>query len=239
MSSSGVQRLWNQFISEDTESRRPVPGPLRATTSAGNRFLPLSAEEGEALPYLVSIHSITSGKGISATAVRRRFRNFVLYAWTISARLCRVRKHDSWNQTATGFWTVHRWAHVHTRERFGQILIYREQRTRYNQLNTAERLSYRSGGIIVWAGFSLCGHTDLHFFPWGNSCDISDEILDIYVLAVVIRNVSFSWLIMRNLTNLFNFINIFFSNYKEKFCDQIKKKTSSVNQIIWLFYLNT
>ncbi|GFV61837.1 uncharacterized protein TNCV_4106421 [Trichonephila clavipes] len=50
----------------------------------------------------------------------------------------------------------------------GRLLIWREQRTRYHQSNTVERHSYRGGGILVWAGISLGGHTDLHVFHGGN-----------------------------------------------------------------------
>ncbi|GFV27574.1 paired domain-containing protein [Trichonephila clavipes] len=38
-----VQRLWDQYQSEDSVSRRPVPGRPRATTPAEDRFLALSA----------------------------------------------------------------------------------------------------------------------------------------------------------------------------------------------------
>ncbi|GFV14315.1 uncharacterized protein TNCV_807471 [Trichonephila clavipes] len=43
VSRSIVQRLWDQYQSEDSVSRRPVPGRPRATTPAENRFLALSA----------------------------------------------------------------------------------------------------------------------------------------------------------------------------------------------------
>ncbi|GFX45087.1 transposable element Tcb2 transposase [Trichonephila clavipes] len=58
-----------------------------------------------------------------------------------------------------------------------------EQRTRYHQSNTVERHSYRGGGILVWAGISLGGHTDLHVFHGGTVTGLRyrDEILDPYV----------------------------------------------------------
>ncbi|GFT84358.1 transposable element Tc3 transposase [Trichonephila clavipes] len=58
-----------------------------------------------------------------------------------------------------------------------------EQRTRYHQSNTVERHSYRGGGILVWAGISLSGHTDLHVFHGGTVTGLRyrDEILDPYV----------------------------------------------------------
>ncbi|GFV83947.1 uncharacterized protein TNCV_1479491 [Trichonephila clavipes] len=43
VSRSVVQRLWDQYQSEDSVSRRPVPGRPRATTPAEDRFLALSA----------------------------------------------------------------------------------------------------------------------------------------------------------------------------------------------------
>ncbi|GFV01454.1 DDE_3 domain-containing protein [Trichonephila clavipes] len=45
------------------------------------------------------------------------------------------------------------------------------------------RTSYRGGGILVWAGISLCGHTDLHVFHGGTVTGLRyrDEILDPYV----------------------------------------------------------
>ncbi|GFX45564.1 transposable element Tc3 transposase [Trichonephila clavipes] len=59
----------------------------------------------------------------------------------------------------------------------------REQRTRYHQSNTVERHSYRGGGILVWAGISLGGHTDLHVFHGGTVTGLRYryEILDPYV----------------------------------------------------------
>ncbi|GFV84101.1 transposable element Tcb2 transposase [Trichonephila clavipes] len=58
-----------------------------------------------------------------------------------------------------------------------------EQCTRYHQSNTVERHSYRGGGILVWAGISLGGHTDLHVFHGGTVTGLRyrDETLDPYV----------------------------------------------------------
>ncbi|GFX75026.1 transposable element Tcb2 transposase [Trichonephila clavipes] len=65
----------------------------------------------------------------------------------------------------------------------GRLLIWREQRTRYHQSNSVERHSYRGGGILVWAGISLGGQTDLHVFHGGTVTGLRyrDETLDPYV----------------------------------------------------------
>ncbi|GFW33401.1 transposable element Tcb2 transposase [Trichonephila clavipes] len=171
VSRSVVQRLWDQYQSEDSVSRRPVPGRPRATTSAEDRFLALSARRRRTttVPQLVADHFQASGRRISATTRRNR--------------LCWAREHVSWTQQ--------QWASVlfTDESRFtmesdsGRLLIWREQRTRYHQSNTVERHSYRGGGILVWAGISLGGHTDLHVFHGGTVTGLRyrDEILDPYV----------------------------------------------------------
>lgn len=196
VSRSVVQRLWDQFQSDDSVSRRHVPGRPRVTTPAGDRFLALSARRRRSttVPQLVADHFVASGTRISATTVRRRLHNAGLYARRpvvcvslnrrqISARLCWAREHVSW--------TRQQWASVlfTDESRFtlesdsGRQLFWREQRTRYNQSNIVERHSYRGGGIMVWAGISLGGHTDLHVFHGGTLTGVRyrDEILDPYV----------------------------------------------------------
>ncbi|GFY14658.1 paired domain-containing protein, partial [Trichonephila clavipes] len=66
-------RLWDQYQSEDSVSRRPFPDRPRATTPAEDRFLALSAREGRrttTVPQLVADHFQASGRRISATTVR-------------------------------------------------------------------------------------------------------------------------------------------------------------------------
>ncbi|GFV16269.1 transposable element Tcb2 transposase [Trichonephila clavipes] len=81
-----------------------------------------------------------------------------------------------------GFCAVHRRVRFTMESDSGRLLIWREQRTRYHQSNTVERHSYRGGGILVWAGISLGGHTDLHVFHGGTVTGLRyrDEILDLY-----------------------------------------------------------
>ncbi|GFU73726.1 DDE_3 domain-containing protein [Trichonephila clavipes] len=76
VSRSVVQRLWDQYQSEDSVSRRPFPGRPRSTTPAEDRFLALSARRKE--PYcaqLVADHFQASGRRTSATTVRNRLHN--------------------------------------------------------------------------------------------------------------------------------------------------------------------
>ncbi|GFT90555.1 HTH_Tnp_Tc3_2 domain-containing protein [Trichonephila clavipes] len=82
VSRSVVQRLWDQYQSEDSVSRRPVPGRPRATTPAEDRFLALSARRRRTttVPQLVADHFQASGRRIPATTVRNRLHNAGQYA---------------------------------------------------------------------------------------------------------------------------------------------------------------
>ncbi|GFS53953.1 uncharacterized protein TNCV_3761731 [Trichonephila clavipes] len=160
VSRSVVQRLWDQYQSEDSVSRRPVPGRPRATTPAEDRFLALSARKKN--------HYCAAARCRPLSSIRKK--NLRYYGAKSSSqcrsvckktscvrslngrqrrnRLCWAREHVSWTQQ--------QWASVlfTDESRFtmesdsGRLLIWREQRTRYHQSNTVERHSYRGGGIL-------------------------------------------------------------------------------------------
>ncbi|GFU91858.1 transposable element Tc3 transposase [Trichonephila clavipes] len=167
VSRSVVQRLWDQYQSEDSVSRRPVPGRPRATTSAEDRFLALSARRRRTstVPQLVADHFQASGREESpllrCEIVFTMQQQWASVLFTDESRF--TMESDS-----------------------GRLLIWREQRTRY----TVERHSYRGGGILVWAGISLGGHTDLHVFHGGTVTGLRyrDEILDPYVRPYAAAN---------------------------------------------------
>ncbi|GBM91698.1 hypothetical protein AVEN_24873-1 [Araneus ventricosus] len=58
VSRSVVQRLWNQFQSENSVSRRPVPGLQCVTTHSEDSFLALTASSKKEDPYL--LHPVSS-----------------------------------------------------------------------------------------------------------------------------------------------------------------------------------
>ncbi|GBL74568.1 hypothetical protein AVEN_235482-1 [Araneus ventricosus] len=187
---SMVQRPWDQYQSEDSASRRHVSGPPRVTTPAEDRFLALSARRRRSItvPQLVADHFVASGRRTSATTVRRRLPSLCKATscvcppqrTTEKGPLMLGKRTRFMDQTTMGFCTLHRRVQIHTGERFRASA---DQRTRYHQSNTLERHSYRGGGIMVWAGISLGGHTDLHVFHGGTLTGVRyrDEILDPYV----------------------------------------------------------
>ncbi|GFT60088.1 transposable element Tcb2 transposase [Trichonephila clavipes] len=147
------QRLWDQYQSEDSVSRRPIPGRPRATTPAEDRFLALSTRRRRTttVPQLVADHFQASGRRISATTVRNRLHKGLYARRPVVCvplnrrqrrnRLCWAREHVSWTQQ--------QWASV----------------------------------LFTDEGISLGGHTDLHVFHGGTVTGLRyrDEILDPYV----------------------------------------------------------
>ncbi|GBM71547.1 hypothetical protein AVEN_41671-1 [Araneus ventricosus] len=82
VSRSVVQRLWDQYQSEDSVSRRHVSGRPRVTTPAEDRFLALSARRRQSttVPQLVADYFVASGRRFSTTTVGRRLHNADLCA---------------------------------------------------------------------------------------------------------------------------------------------------------------
>ncbi|GFX48288.1 transposable element Tcb2 transposase [Trichonephila clavipes] len=163
VSRSVVQRLWDQYQSEDSLSRRPVPGRPRATTPAEDRFLALSARREEPLLCRSSLQTTFKHQEEESPLLRCEI------VFTMQQQWASVLFTDESRFTMESD--------------SGRLLILREQRTRYHQSNTVERHSYRGGGILVWAGISLGGHTDLHVFHGGTVTGLRyrDETLDPYV----------------------------------------------------------
>ncbi|GFV20822.1 HTH_Tnp_Tc3_2 domain-containing protein [Trichonephila clavipes] len=132
VSRSVVQRLWDQYQSEDSVSRRPIPGRPRATTPAENRFLALSARRRRTttVPQLVSDPPFkASGRRISATTVRNRLHNAGLYARrqlcafppqrTTAKEPLMLGKRTCFLDAATmGFCAVHRRVQIYNGELF-------------------------------------------------------------------------------------------------------------------------
>ncbi|GFV09978.1 HTH_Tnp_Tc3_2 domain-containing protein [Trichonephila clavipes] len=83
VSRSVVQRLWDQYQSEDLCVQKTCSMPTTSyNTPEEDRFLALSARRRRTttVPQLVADHFQASGRRISATTVRNRLHNAGLYA---------------------------------------------------------------------------------------------------------------------------------------------------------------
>jgi transposase len=159
---SVVHRLWNQFQTEGTISRRPGQGRPRVTTPSDDLYLALLATRRNTttVPQLASDHFAATGRRISATTVRRRLHLKGLYARKPvicvpltqrhkEARLRWAREHVTWTreQWRTVLFTDE--SRFCLQSDSGRVLIWRKQGTRFHPSNILERDTYR-GGVMVW-----------------------------------------------------------------------------------------
>ncbi|GFV39282.1 HTH_Tnp_Tc3_2 domain-containing protein [Trichonephila clavipes] len=112
VSRSVVQRLWDQYQSEDSVSRRPVPGRPRATTPAEDRFSSSSARRRRTttVPQLVADHFQPSGRRISAIQNRLRMQ--------VCMQSIRSSPTDDTENRQRAYisWTQQQWASVRSNE---------------------------------------------------------------------------------------------------------------------------
>ncbi|GBN04932.1 hypothetical protein AVEN_275563-1 [Araneus ventricosus] len=128
VSRSVVQRLWDQYQSEDSVSRRHVSGSFTTCRR------PFSSSFGpkEKKHYCAAARCrplVASGRSISAPTVRRRLHKAGLYSrrpvcvcppqQTTEKGTLKLGKRTRFlDQTAMGFCTLHRRVQIHTGERF-------------------------------------------------------------------------------------------------------------------------
>ncbi|GFU49967.1 uncharacterized protein TNCV_2362581 [Trichonephila clavipes] len=166
VSRSVVQRLWDQYQSEDSVSRRPVLGRPRATTPAEDRFLALSARRRRTTTVCRPLSSIRKknlryygAKSFSQCRSVCKKTSCCVPSTDDSEGTAYAGQENMFLDAATmGFCAVHRRSRFTMESDSGRLLIWREQRTRYHQSNTVERHSYRGGGILVWAGIRRWPH---------------------------------------------------------------------------------
>ncbi|GFV19547.1 uncharacterized protein TNCV_4846941 [Trichonephila clavipes] len=169
VSRSVVQRLWDQYQSEDSVFRRPVPVRPRATTPAEDRF-PSSFGLKE------KNHYCAAARCRPLSSIRKK--NLRYYGAKSSSQCRSVCKEDqlcAFPSTDDSEGTVYAGQENMFLGRSNNGLLCCSQ--------TSPDLQWRRWWNLVWAGISLGGHTDLHVFHGGTVTGLRyrDEILDPYV----------------------------------------------------------
>ncbi|GBM98838.1 hypothetical protein AVEN_188100-1 [Araneus ventricosus] len=128
VSRSVVQRLWDQYQSEDSVSRSHVSGRPRVKTPAEDRFLALSARRRRSttVPKLVADHFVASGRSYCGAKTPSQCRSLCKATscvcppqrTTEKGPLMLGKRTRFLDQTAMGFCTLHRRVQIHTGERF-------------------------------------------------------------------------------------------------------------------------
>ena len=152
-----------------------------------------------------------TGVCISTHTVRNRLHEFGLSARRPAVRVPLTRQHvqDRLDFARTHVrWTVHEWTPVlfTDESRFCLDftdkchLVWRMSKEQFHYLNVAEHDRYGKGSVLVWAGISAKGNTDLYVVENGTLAAVRycEEILDQlwdHMLVLSVRTL-FWWMIM-------------------------------------------
>lgn len=193
VSQSVIGRLWLLYQQTGDVNRRPGQGRKRATTAAQDRYLTLSARRRRFEPAKVFRNDLERQQGVrvSVQTVRNR-----LHAANLRARRPAVRPPLTPHHRMCRL----RFAHNHVRlgrRRLRNILftdeskfnldfndgrrrVWRQKNERFRDCCVAEHDRFGGGSVLVWAGISYDGRTDLHVIRNGSLTGMRyrDEILD-------------------------------------------------------------
>ena len=216
---SVVSRLWQQFQTTQSASRRYSQGRPRATTVSEDRYVRLSARRSRTSTptQLRAVLAAATGTQVSSTTIRRRLHEGGLYARrpAICVPLTARHRRDRLNWARMHVhWEQDQWRPVlfTDESRFAlqsdsrRVYIWRESGTRFHSSLIRERATYGGGSVLVWGGISLGGRTELYVLPQGtlNAQRYRDDILEpiVRLHAAAIGNISFYRRIMRAPTQL-------------------------------------
>ena len=189
---SVISRLWTRFQTTGNVRRRPGQGRPRATTARDDRYLLLTTRRNrrQNATLLQRAFRTATGRTISTQTVRNRLREGGLYARRPMVCVPLTARHRVdrrlWAEEHRG-WGRNEWGNVlfSDESRFSvepdnrRVFIWRECGTRNNPMFVRERSQYHGGGLMVWAGISIGGRTELHIIRNGSLTALRyrDEIL--------------------------------------------------------------
>ncbi|GFU48640.1 transposable element Tcb2 transposase [Trichonephila clavipes] len=169
-----VLRLWRQFQTTGTATRKFSSGRPRGTTPADNRYIVLQARRNrrQTAGEIARHTTQATGRPISRFSVARRLHGGGLFARRpvrcVPLTPAHRRRHESRFSLSSD---SHR------------ILIWRERGSRNHPSNIIGRDRYGGSGVLVWGGIMLGSRVDLHIFDAGsvNGTRYCNEILLPYV----------------------------------------------------------
>ena len=192
VSQSVVSRFWNRYQASGSVLHQHSGGIQRRTTRREDRYLTMTARRN---PFMSStelqngLHAAT-GTRISTQTIRRRLHEDNLVSRSAAVRIPLTAQHRqarlAWAQNHLP-WTRAQWTAVlfTDESRFCMDFldrrrkVWRQQGQRYAEQNVAEHDRFGGGSLMVWAGISMQGKTDLVLLQNGTMTALRyrDEIL--------------------------------------------------------------
>ena len=194
VSQSVVSRMWNRHLTHGNPSHRHGGGRVRATTQRQYRFLLFQSRRQQFLNTTRLNNEFRNGSGVrlSTQTVRNRLHEFGLSARRPAEPLTRQYVQDRLDFARTHVrWTIRHWTPVlfTDESRFcldftdKRQFVWKMSKERFHYLNVAEHDRYGKGSVMVWAGISVNGKTDLYVVENGTLTAVRycNEILDPFV----------------------------------------------------------
>lgn len=197
VSQSVIQRLWEKFLQTGAVTRRPQSGRPRSTSEREDRTIVVMAKRQrfESAVALNRDFENASGVHISAQTLRNRLHDANLRARRPVVRPPLTQRHRR-NRLAFAQdhvnWRLRHFRHVlfTDESKFcldfhdGRRRVWRQRNERFSNCCITEHDKFGCGSVVVWAGISFDGRTDLHVFMNGtvNARRYIDEILAPYVI---------------------------------------------------------
>ena len=196
VSQSVVSRMWTRFHLTVNVMHQHAGGRERSTTRAQDRFIALQARRHRFnnATTLRSELQNTTGVRLSTQTIRNRLHEaglrsrrpairIPLTRYHVQERLEWARDHVTWalnDWTPILFTDESRFCVDFTDRR---ARVWRMRNKRFAEVCIAEHDRYGGGSVIVWAGISAQGKTDLHVIDNGTLTAerYVSEILDVHV----------------------------------------------------------
>lgn len=180
VSPSVVCRLWQRYRETGLYTQRPRTGRPRVLTARQDRYLTTLARRNRRLDAVSLRNEVqdATGRRVSVQTILNRLHTAGLHARRpavappLTRAHRRARLHFAREHVA---WTLDMWRPVlfTDESRFcvsgndRRQRIWREQGRRYNDAFFHEYDRFGGQSVMVWAGISLDGRTDLHVFERG------------------------------------------------------------------------
>ena len=196
VSQSVVSRMWNRFITTGNVRHLHAGGRERSTNEVQDRFLVVQARRHrfDNATTLRRDFQNATGVRISTQTIRNRLHDAGLRSkrpairvpltrYHVQMRLAWARDHVTWTQNDWApvlFTDESRFCVDFTNRR---ARVWRMPNERFAPVCVAEHDRFGGGSVMVWAGISAQGKTDLHVIDNGTLTALRyvNEILDVYV----------------------------------------------------------
>jgi len=196
VSHSVVGRIWQRHRMHGDVRHRHVGGRERSTTQVQDRFIAVTARRNrfKNATALRNDFQNATGLRVSTHTIRNRLHNVGLRARRPAIRIPlmhhHIQKRLTWAREHVT-WTLNDWTPVLFTDESRLCVDFSDRRARVWRMTNerfapvciAEHDRYGKGSVMVWAGISMQGKTELHIVENGTLTAerYCNEILDVYV----------------------------------------------------------